>query len=309
MTGPAELLFSLSVWSYRLLFVVALWFVLKKGKNWKWKFGGAMAVIVLFTAPIWPIWLEKNDYKNRYAKAKAVFDERCKTAGEKIYRTVDDVDGILLLNVRPPSKISNYYDPNWPDAGLPREADGDFYIRTFLSWEHQRLPYSWNEKKLSPQSSYQARPLWRGYLNSSPTDTSTDTVTYSGFTYVDVKGLDGEIFRYRFVHSNNKYVKYELLREPLQGKSARYAVSYQNIVEPSDRAHWVAGTTVIVTDTVTHEIIAEKTWYAFEPGLGSQTTARTPWISSTIQCPKLSGPSSGSTRYFVDRVLNPKQEK
>lgn len=37
----------------------------------------------------------------RAQKAQAMFQERCKTAGEKIYRTAEDVEGILLMKLRP----------------------------------------------------------------------------------------------------------------------------------------------------------------------------------------------------------------
>ena len=37
----------------------------------------------------------------RLAKAEAMLAERCKTAGEKIHRTVDNVEGVLLMKLRP----------------------------------------------------------------------------------------------------------------------------------------------------------------------------------------------------------------
>jgi len=42
---------------------------------------------------------KQDEFQARYDKAKAIFDERCKTAGEKIYHTVEDIEGITLLNV------------------------------------------------------------------------------------------------------------------------------------------------------------------------------------------------------------------
>lgn len=37
----------------------------------------------------------------RLAKAEATFAERCKKAGEFIHRTVDDVEGVFLMKIRP----------------------------------------------------------------------------------------------------------------------------------------------------------------------------------------------------------------
>ena len=55
------------------------------------------------------------------AKAgKAYFEEKCKTvAGEKIYRTVADVEGVLLMKVRPLTTETELQDPMWPGPHLP----------------------------------------------------------------------------------------------------------------------------------------------------------------------------------------------
>lgn len=48
---------------------------------------------------------------------RALFDERCKTvAGEKIYRTVEDVEGIVLLKVRPQRSDADLSSRDWPGA-------------------------------------------------------------------------------------------------------------------------------------------------------------------------------------------------
>ena len=43
---------------------------------------------------------EEAAWRKRYDPAKSRFDQLCRNAGEKIYRTADNVDGILLLKVR-----------------------------------------------------------------------------------------------------------------------------------------------------------------------------------------------------------------
>ncbi|OUL98425.1 hypothetical protein A8M77_31735 [Variovorax sp. JS1663] len=76
-------------------------------------------------------------------------------------------------------------------------------------------------------------------------------------------------------------------------------------MDPWDRAHWVAGTTVTITDSQTDSVIAQSTWYSFEPGLGSTEGHRSPW-GFAITCPKLAWVGA-PTRMFVDQVLKPKQ--
>ncbi len=266
-----------------VVFAGLMYLAIRKPKT-KWrKIGWAAVVLLVFFGPMLPGAYRQYEHKQRYEKAKALFDERCKTAGGKIYRTADAVEGVLLLNVRPLGIAAQRANPNWPDAGLPDEAGGDDYIRTFISWEHQQFP---------PR---------RGYLNSQPTNRS-GYLTFSGYSFVDVKE-DGGIYRYAF----KKPPENELLKYPLKSRPARYAVSFRNMTDEVDRSMWVAGTTITITDTDTNEVMAEHTWYSFEPGQGSTAGARAPWGFART-CPELSGWRGGATRMFADQVLKPRKE-
>ena len=217
-------------WLYIGLIVVlvgvALWFP----ERWWQKVISVIVVLLIFIGPAHLRYREREKLadarKARYEKAKALFDELCKTAGENIYKTVDCVEGILLLNVRSRGvSASALSDPNWVDAGLPREPGQGGYITTFLLWEQ-----------------FQDKRADRGYLNHSPSDRP-------GYRYVDVRDLNGLIYRYRLDHTDVR----KLSREQLKGKPARYAVSIVNMTDPEARQLWVAGTTVQVTDTATNE--------------------------------------------------------
>ena len=86
---------------------------------------------------------------------------------------------------------------------------------------------------------------------------------------------------------------------------ARYAVTFENNVDPKLRRHWVAGATIRIIDRQTDEVIAEKTTYAFEKGLGGTGGARMPWAFA-ISCEnKEIFPSKLPT--FVTSVLKPYQ--
>ena len=224
--------------------------------------------------------VQVDDFKERYAKAKALFDERCKTAGEKIYRTVENVEGVLLLNVRPTDKAAQRANPNWPDAGLPNEVGGDDYIRHFLYWEHK----GGSEE--------------RGYLNSYSMKSFAN-----GYKYVEIKQTDGT-FRYTLLEPEKNPP--QLLASKISGVSALYSVGFTNFLDPEDRKNWVAGTKVTLKDVQTDTVLAEKVWYSFEPGLGSVDGARQPWGFAQT-CPSLSGWNAASTRFFADRILKPKQ--
>ncbi|GAA4332762.1 hypothetical protein GCM10023165_07510 [Variovorax defluvii] len=184
----ADILRSLG-WLYvgliAFLLIAALWLLTR----WWQKLMGVIIVLLVFTGPAYLRHQERSqivdERKAKYEAAKALFDERCKTAGPKIYRTVENVEGVLLLSLRPDDKAVNRANPNWPDAGLPDEAGGDAYIRSFLSREH-----------------HQDKRNLRGYLSYAPSD-------LPGYRYVDVLNEDGSINRYTLSDAGNPDIETE----------------------------------------------------------------------------------------------------
>jgi hypothetical protein len=274
---------------------IALLVALLKPKTIKGKAISALLVLVCFFGPILPgaisRYTAQKEFDARYAKAVAVFDERCKGAGEKIYKRVDNVEGILLLNIRGAADGEGLRtaDPLWPDAALPHEPRKDDYIRSFLYWEKTRRDALSNNQKVIPG---------RGSMSSSAEDAMA-----RGYRFVDVKQSDGTILRYRLDQSTRENDN-KLAVEPVKGSPARYAIGFVNDVSPEVRKHWVAGTTITVSDTQTGEIVAQRVLYAIEPGLGNTGAYRMPWLANPVNCPRLVG-SADLTRYFVDQILKP----
>jgi hypothetical protein len=255
----------------------ALWL----GKTWTRKFIYVAVILGLFVAPIAPGIYQAVEYRVKFSIAQALFDERCATAGEKIYKTVDNERGVLLLNVRQGEIAKNRANPQWEGAALPNDPTGLGYVESFLVWEH-------NDGKNH-----------RGYLNSY-----ADGATAQGFQFIDVKQKDGSLLRYRLKRAGSS----ELITEVLRGESARYAVGFTTSDHPEDRKHWVAGVTITVSDTKTGEILARRTSYSLEPGLGSTAGGRSPWAFA-VTCPALKGWDGASTRFFVDQIVKPIQGK
>ena len=206
------------------------------------------ALIVLFVFLVIPYFLQKERDAQRqqelqqaraeraawrkqyYEPAKARFDQLCQNAGEKIYRTADNVDGILLLKVRGDDEKyqSNRYNPlkdqMWEDAAVESESRRENYIKSFLP--------------------------------------SRSNVFYS---YVDVLQKDQSVTRYMAWSKNGSWI---VDKQTNPHPRARYAVTYENDISWENRKHWIAGTTIKVIDTQTNELMAEKTMYAFVPELG-----------------------------------------
>ena len=267
-----------------------------KQRRWL-QIAACLVVTVFFISPFAKDYLRMREYQAkqdefqaRYNKAKAIFDERCKTAGEKIYHTAEGVEGITLLNV--PQKYTHALieDPMWEGAALPHSGGGDDYIRSFLNWEVYRK----NEtiKLVLHPNPGMMRPG------------SYDAV-YPGYQYIDVGQNDNTYLRYRYPADEDREDYRKIITEQVNEHPARYAVEFKPIIDPADRQYWVAGLTINVYDTKENILMASKTWYSMEPGQGNRNQ-RVPWTSADI-CPKFELDQRDLIVLFVRQAVKPKQ--
>ena len=212
---------------------------------------------------------EEAEWHKHYDPAKAHFDQLCQNAGEKIYRTADNVDGILLLKVRGDDEKyqDNSYNPlkdqMWEDAAVESEFDREAYIEEFL------LPY---------------------------------TSSFPRYIYADVLQKNGLVIRYSRQREDQNWV---MEQKPTPHPRARYAVTYENDISWENRKHWIAGTTIKIIDTKTNELMAEKTMYAFVPALGYSELDQNPnpW-GRGMRCP-MESEFKQRTVTFAIKVLIP----
>ena len=238
---------------------------------------GLAVAALFFLFPKTLVWQEEREnaekvaeWRKRYDPAKARFDQLCQNAGEKIYRTADNVDGILLLKVRgDDEKYQNYsYNPRkdqmWEDAAVESEFDREAYIEEFL------LPY---------------------------------TSSFPRYTYADVLQKNGLVIRYSRQKEDQNWV---MEQQSTPHPRARYAVTYENDISLENRKHWIAGTTIKIIDTKTNELMAEKTMYAFVPELGYSKFEQNPnpW-GRGMRCPSGESEFEQRTVTFAIKVLIP----
>ena len=237
---------------------------------------GLVVAALFFLFPKALVWQEEREnaekvaeWRKRYDPAKARFDQLCQNAGEKIYRTADNVDGILLLKVRGDDERyqDNSYNPRkdqmWEDAAVESEFDREAYIEEFFLWATSGLPR---------------------------------------YAYIDVIQKDGSIIRYSTRREDRNWV---MDQQPNPHPRARYAVTYENDISWENRKHWIAGTTIKIIDTKTNELMAEKTMYAFVPELGYSKFEQNPnpW-GRGMRCPDENSYEQ-KTVIFVSKVLIP----
>jgi hypothetical protein len=242
--------------------------------------------------------------QERRVKAEAMFQERCKKSGVFIHRTAENVEGILLLKLRPDGiNRGDQYKMNDPYGHAPF---GDDYIKNFF-----------------------LEPAFESNKYAKPDVIKEIHQKYHGYRYVDtIDPQDGRRYRYtgrtEEPWQKNKsylkgYTRFVLDKTLAPDPAPRYGVTYEDISTRQERDYWIAGSSLKVIDLQTNEVIAERIGYMMDPGQGNRSGGRAPWLmAANYACPsfKPSGarvPGTtyqlGQTRNFVTKVLKPILEK
>ena len=286
-------------WGGVLFLLIIVWWVVYKcsepGKAWRNNIiatvvvlGGVFAWIFIPGADERRLNREAEIRRQNRLKSRAVFEELCKTAGEKIYRTADNVEGVTLLKVWD-RESAHSEEKLWKYAGLPEQYGKDSYIEGFLKWRVKIITKG-NEKYDD--------------VLFSPEDQNHPYILQGRYSYVDVKQKNGTFLRYTLGDNLNQ--NYRMISN-FTKSPARYAVTFENPVVPEEREHWIAHTRATVIDLQDNTVMATKDWYSFESqqGYGSYTM----WATAAT-CPD---PGKSSTAYpirlFIGDVLKPKPEE
>ena len=283
---------------YWLLALAGIATALWKGRTWQRKLGWAALVLALFVAPLVPDIYRGIDYRIRYAKAKALFDERCKTAGEKINRSVVNVEGIVWMRWRTTEADQTQFALNDP-YGKDCSSEGCIQL------------------------------LLKGVAESTDRKSPGEKAPH-GYRFIEtIDPRDGIRYRYTAIHKNVGDVSREqftehvkstgsgadssgrflvLERKPIEQFSARFGLTWEDISTREDREHWIAGGSLKVIDLQTNnQLIGERRGYFIDTGLGSTEGHRNPWGWAKSYAPRC--PSKDANTWdFVARVLVPSKQ-
>ena len=243
---------------------------------------------------------EREATQARMTDGKTLFNEKCATvAGEKIYRKVENVEGLLLMKVRPDRGDAELANRDWPGAAFARESRADEFIATFLGYEYASNAAG-RDDPITPTN--------RGYVS-----TNRRPGGLPGYRWVEaIDDKDGQRYRYAIAYkprptSKVGYIDAILDKTPSTHPAPRYGVTYEDHVIPEDRYLGIASSTVKVLDLKTNEVMGELIRYAWSPGAPSRINP-SPWLTA-YRCPDHARGTDAATRKFVDQILIPAKEK
>jgi hypothetical protein len=257
---------------------------------------------------------EADSPKKRQERAVKMFQERCKNAGVKIARTVDDVEGVFLLKVRPESEETNYADQFRMNDPYGHDSAGDWFIKKFFL-----ETYLFANRYASAKMTAFIRDNYKGYRWVEAIDPKDGKrYRYTGAIKAvgkqDVTAYNVQVELKRNPNYDLNIYNFVLEKSPATGEPPRYGVTYDDISTREEREYWIAGSSLKVVDSKTGEVIAERIGYMMDWAQGSRAGGRSPWLlAADNACPAFPGtPSSHAeqndqTRYFVVRVLKPIQ--
>lgn len=227
-------------------------------------------------------------------KANDAYLNYCKTAaGQKIYKTVQNVDAVFLEKVPDKPNDTELSDRFYLDAAFGEERWGIFYTGAFI--REYRTDDSINTEKETI-----AGKLYTNNWKIWPKDTPgyKFVQAYEGKTLYDYTKYHAEVPGSPFKELRDVTLK----KRPSTGM-VRYKVTYEHQLNRDDRRMGIASNTLRVIDTQNGELLGEYVRYVQARNSFSSGRSGPAWAAQNI-CGS-QDPSDPYTKTFVQRVLIP----
>lgn len=201
------------------------------------------------------------------------FDHLCKTeAGEFIYKTVENVEGIYMMRLRESATGNKYQEHLY--------ALEDPY--GYTDWEATRLPTIF------------VNPPWATYLSLEVPSFFTTKSKDEGAKYRRFSG---------YVQG-----KSPMIEEDITTLRSQYGFTWRGITRQHDRELGIAGGELIVLDLQSKEVLGVRRGFIRSGGVKNLTGIW--WLTGHV-CPTYEGKAfnkDGNFAYwFITKVLKPKQ--
>lgn len=229
----------------------------------------------------WPDAPKESVYKPGMS-SKQYFDALCKAeAGEFIYKTVENVEGVYQVRPRNKAEYGDYFQA---DRYVMEDPYG------FTEWEADNAPTLF------------VAPPFRNYKFFEAPQIKEGEVIYHRFHGYKPEGRS-KSFIEEFGYQQEKHpMEQEITLEP----KAQYGFTWRGISRPHDRELGIAGGEFIVVDLKTNEIIGLRRGFI---RAGERLPSKVWWLSGGV-CPVLAEKPGRSkdvdfTYRFVSKVAKP----
>jgi hypothetical protein len=199
------------------------------------------------------------------------FDHLCKTeAGEFIYKTVENVDGLYMMR--------------------PRERASDYMQEHLYALED---PYGYTDWEARDPATVFVDPPWRTYSYLEVPSSASTSLKAQGMSYRRYSG---------YVQGKSPMVE-----EQVTELKSRYGYTWRGISRPHDREFGIAGGELIVLDLQTKEVLGVRRGFIRTGSVRNLTGVW--WLSGQV-CPivrpdKRSQKDGDFTYWFLSKVLRP----
>lgn len=267
-------LFSILYWGA----AIGLAYFVMSGFKKKFVVPGLVVIALAFGYLPFTIYQETKA-REEYAKAAwAHFTKLCtEKAGIKVYKTVKDVESVLITKPRPTVSADEreLFDQFWRGdqyGGIERGDDPTIGLVSSLLWDRNRDG---------------------GVSASSSTD--------RGFPRVELKS------DINYLVYLADYAEKKIQKTSVKAPSSKYSLDWQDLSTPEDQRFWISASRWWITDIATGQLLGERFGFAIEPGFGLKSGARSPWFASQSERTFCPGPGyrQVDNRFFVKQVLTP----
>jgi len=208
------------------------------------------------------------------------FDHLCKTeAGEFIYKTVENVDGLYLMRIR--KRATNYEMEHLYALEAPYiEVHGEYYSPEEYFVQPHMGKYHFLEMPLFKATKSQDGIKYRRYYR--------DENAHSGRKYQTA------------INGQSVFVPYIVAETETESLKSKYGITWRGITLPHDRELGIAGSELIILDLGTNEVLAVRRGFKRTGGVRNNSTGI--WWLAGQTCPKL---SEKPDHWFIRDVLRP----
>ena len=226
---------------------------------------------------------------------KEYFEHLCKTeAGEFIFKTVEDVEGIYQM--RPRAMATDYELMHLYALEDPYNAYETLSENTFVNPRYVTAVKKRGYSLYKPDQNYKflEKPIPFHLRDTS------DNKKYFRYTRPNTEKLVFENGQYLYPRDQQPPMIEELVKE----LKSRYGFTWRGITRPHDRELGIAGGELIIVDLQTDEVLAVRRGYAASGGQTLETVAGIWWLKAA-RCPAT---MPGAEPPFIRKVLKPSRK-